>query len=73
MRDDTGLFQADPPAARPTFHEIWSLGIALYENRGIDAQLLAGHTRRTMTEQYKSGHDQDWTNARALLNVSELL
>jgi hypothetical protein len=32
---------------RPTFHEIRSLGIKLYEDAGVDAQALAGHTDRS--------------------------
>ena len=43
--------------ARPTFHEIRSLGIALKENQGEDAQALAGHTNRHITDHYKQGHD----------------
>ncbi|MES2142697.1 MAG: hypothetical protein V4471_07455 [Pseudomonadota bacterium] len=36
-------------AKRPTFHEIRSLGIKQYENRGIDAQALAGHKTRGLS------------------------
>ena len=62
VRDATGFFKDLPKPTRPTFHEIRSLGIVLRENQGQDAQALAGHTTRTMTEYYKKGHDQvQWT------------
>lgn len=57
-RDKVGEFDHLPKAQRPTYHEIRSLGIVLLENQGIDAQALAGHTSRKMTEYYKKGHDQ---------------
>ena len=56
-RDATGLFDDLAVEARSSFHEICSLGITLYENAGIDAQTLAGHTNHAMTDQYKQGHD----------------
>ncbi len=61
MRDATGLFDTMEALARPTFHEIRSLGIKLYEDQGIDAQSLAGHKTRAMTDAYKKGHETTWT------------
>ena len=68
-RDKTGLFKTTPELERPTFHEIRSLGIKLYENNGYDAQKLAGHTERKMTELYKEGHGIEWTRVDANLEI----
>ena len=68
-RDKTNLFEHMPIRQRPTFHEIRSLGIKLYEDLGIDAQKLAGHTDRKMTELYKKGHEIEWTIAEANLTL----
>ncbi len=68
-RDKTGLFKTMPELERPTFHEIRSLGIKLYENNGYDAQKLAGHTDRKMTELYKEGHGIERTSAEANLEI----
>lgn len=65
-RDKCSLFQNMPEEKRPTFHEIRSLGIKLYEDQGIDAQKLAGHTDRRLTENYKVGHQIDWIEAATL-------
>jgi len=62
VRDELKLYENLDLNARPTFHEIRSLGIALKENQGHDAQALAGHTNRHMTDHYKQGHDVvQWT------------
>jgi hypothetical protein len=45
----------------------------LYEDTGVDAQALAGHTNRKMTEQYKVGHETEWTLAEANLKLAEIL
>lgn len=68
-REATKLFADLAPAERPTFHEIRSLGIKLYEDAGTNAQTLAGHTNRKMTEQYKVGHEIQWTEAVANLEI----
>jgi len=65
IRDETGLFKHLEVLERPTFHEIRSLGIKLHEDAGYDAQALAGHTNRQMTEHYKKGHGEEWTYAPA--------
>lgn len=68
-RDECGYFDNLSTEEKPTFHEIRSLGIKLYEDAGIDAQSLAGHTDRAMTERYKEGHEIEWTEVSAGINV----
>lgn len=58
LRDAQHLYDAVPPAQRPTFHELRSLGAALYRDAGIDPQHLLGHEDAGMTEHYLAGH---WT------------
>ena len=65
LRDETGLFNHLEKDERPTFHEVRSLAIKLHEDRGYDAQALAGHTNRQMTDAYKKGHEINWTYAEA--------
>ncbi len=69
LRDKTGLFSELDPKNRPTFHEIRSLGIALYKDAGIDPQALAGHTNPKMTNEYQKGHNIKWTHALADLII----
>lgn len=48
---------------RPTFHEIRSLGIALYRRAGWSeeqVQVLAGHADVAMTRHYMEGHEAPW-------------
>jgi len=62
VRDELKLYDKLKMDERPTFHEIRSLGIAMRENQGENAQALAGHTTRHMTEHYKKGHNViQWT------------
>lgn len=56
---------------KPTFHEIRSLGIHLYEKAGVDAQKLAGHKSRLMTDLYKTGHEIQWTEVDAGLDLAQ--
>jgi enterobacteria phage integrase len=63
VRDATKLFDGLPARQKPTFHEIRSLAIKCHEDAGYDAQALAGHTTRQMTEYYKTGHEVEWTYA----------
>ncbi|MCW5588148.1 MAG: phage integrase Arm DNA-binding domain-containing protein [Legionellales bacterium] len=65
LRDKTGLYDHLNKKQKPTFHEMRSLAIKLHEDRGFDAQALAGHTTRQMTEAYKAGHEIEWTYAEA--------
>jgi integrase len=47
----------------PTFHEIRSLGIALYRHAGWSeerVQALAGHADVAMTRHYMEGHEAPW-------------
>lgn len=69
IRDSLDIFSSIPSNERPTFHEIRSLGIKLYEDQGIDAQALAGHANREMTDKYKAGHEVNWTMAIGGLNI----
>lgn len=65
VRDASKVYDHLKKEERPTFHEIRSLGIKMYEDEGIDAQKLAGHTTRAMTDEYKKGHEIMWTYAEA--------
>jgi integrase len=69
-RDELEIFKKTPIENRPTFHEIRSLGIKLYEDQGIDAQALAGHKTRAMTDKYKEGHGTQWTEVSAGLKIN---
>lgn len=69
IRDTLGMYKNIPRDERPTFHEIRSLGIKLYEEQGIDAQFLAGHKNRAMTDRYKEGHETKWTEVAAGMEV----
>ncbi len=44
----------------PTFHEIRSLSIYLMEAQGYDAQKIACHSKREMTDHYKKGHSKEY-------------
>lgn len=60
-RRASGLFEGI--AHPPSFHEIRSLGIALYRDAGWtkeQVQRLAGHEDVAMTEHYLSGHKKPW-------------
>ena len=69
-RDKTRLFEGWAKEELPTFHEIRSLGIKLYEDQGMDAQTLAGHANRAMTDHYKRGHEVQWTEVEANLSLN---
>jgi enterobacteria phage integrase len=70
IRDKLDCFKNTPLEERPTFHEIRALGIKLYEDQGIDAQALAGHKSRVMTDKYKKGHEITWTEVVAGLKIN---
>jgi integrase len=66
-RDTLPRFAALPPAARPSFHELRSLGADLYRKSGWDErriQALLGHASERMTAIYLEGH-QHFTEVRA--------
>ena len=57
-RESTGLWGNDPHP--PTFHEVRSLGSALYKRAGYattDIQQMMAHTEIDMTKLYQSGHE----------------
>ncbi|MBL6750462.1 MAG: tyrosine-type recombinase/integrase [Nevskia sp.] len=57
---------------RPTFHEIRSLGMALYREQGWSEeriQALAGHADVTMTRHYLEGHDAPWQPVDSGLSI----
>jgi enterobacteria phage integrase len=70
IRDKLPQFKKIPVRKRPSFHEVRSLGITLYEKQGIDAQALAGHKTRAMTDKYKEGHEPQWTEVEAGLDIN---
>lgn len=57
---------------RPTFHEIRSLGIALYLRAGWseeNVQVLAGHADAAMTRHYMEGHEAPWQSVDSGLQL----
>jgi len=57
----------------PTFHEIRSLGGALYRETGWSlqqVQALMGHASETMTKLYMEGHEAPWIEVSAGLDVA---
>lgn len=57
---------------RPTFHEIRSLGIALYRQAGwseAQVQALAGHADVAMTRHYMEGHEAPWQPVESGLKI----
>lgn len=63
LRDKVPTIAALPRAARPTFHEIRSLGSRLLELKGVpvtDIQVLMGHADEDMTQHYLDGHGTRW-------------
>ncbi|MEM9103384.1 MAG: hypothetical protein AAGB12_13795 [Pseudomonadota bacterium] len=60
-RDASGFYKKlSPGQTPPTFHEIRSLLIFLFEQQGVDAQARAAHNERQTTEKYKKGHQIEW-------------
>lgn len=56
----------------PTFHEIRSLGIALYREMGWSderVQALAGHADVAMTRHYMEGHEAPWQPVESGLEI----
>ena len=68
-RDALGLYADLAPGARPSFHEIRSLGARLYEARGMDPQTLLGHKTRQMTEVYLDSRREEWLIATPSVDV----
>lgn len=72
-RDDSKLFEEDENP--PTFHEIRSLGGALYRDAGwklTQVQALMGHASESMTKLYVEGHDAPWTEVSAGLQLAAI-
>lgn len=70
-REESGFYADIHIDNRPTFHEIRSLGAALYKRCGINPQALLGHKSpndSTMTDYYLAGH-QIWTRTKAGVNL----
>ncbi|ENN6810685.1 tyrosine-type recombinase/integrase [Vibrio fluvialis] len=57
-RDMAKVKKDVPSTQRPTFHEIRSLSIHLYDESGYDPQVRAAHSDARSTEIYKAGHIQ---------------
>jgi len=64
LRDKLKIMDDLPKAYRPTFHEIRSLSIHLYDKIGYDAQARAAHTDSDSTKIYKAGH-VEWVEIQA--------
>lgn len=67
-----GIFKGLRKAQLPSAYEVKSLGIFLYERTGHDAQKIAGHTNRAMTEGYLKGHPIKMTEVEVGLNIDEI-
>ncbi len=64
-RDRVGVCAHLPARRRPSFHEIRSLGAALYRDQGWpedQVQQLLGHRSLAMTAGYLEGHETPWTD-----------
>lgn len=66
---ETGLYKKLDAKERPTLYEIRSLAIYLYDHLGFDAQKIAGHKDRAMTNGYLQGHPVEWTEVEAGLDM----
>lgn len=67
-RDKSGFYDSLDKYARPTFHEIRSLGSDLKRKSGWkdDAkQQLMAHSDKDMTEHYMNKHEMPWTEVNA--------
>jgi len=72
-REKSGFYSHLTVNERPTFHEIRSLGSAIYKQMGVNPQELLGHKGRddsAMTEHYISGHVV-WTKVSAGINLDD--
>ena len=75
VRDTLDTFKQLPAPAKPSFHEIRSLGADLYRRSGraeADIQRLLGHTTAAMTAHYLDGHRDIVIHASAGLNLDDL-
>ena len=63
-RDACGLTWP-PDSAPPSFHEIRSLAARLYDEQGVNAQVLLGHKRPEMTALYRDARGAEWAEVDA--------
>ncbi len=49
----------------PTYHELRSLGIRLYQQQGYDPQALAGHKDAATSAIYKDSRGAEWIDVAA--------
>lgn len=61
--DSTGISVEDGKTM-PTFHDQRSLSERLYEEQGINTQLLLGHSSDRMTAQYHNDRGLDWVKVK---------
>ncbi|MDX1816069.1 MAG: phage integrase Arm DNA-binding domain-containing protein [Marinobacter sp.] len=77
FRDSCKIFDNIPKNKRPTFHEIRALGSWLYKKQGFDnetyVQPLMAHADEKMTEGYQKGHQDEYLNVRAELNIKDII
>ena len=78
VRDATGLWDGVPPAQRPSFHEIRSLGAREYKRRGYAKAAISAlmtHSEESTTDIYLSGgqiEDERFIQVEAGLTLSQL-
>lgn len=70
IRDRLGLFNGLSIEQRPSFHEIRALGAHLYQNCGIDSQVLPGHTSKKTTRVYLDRHKVEYLEVDAGIFLS---
>ena len=64
LRDELGLFDDQPKAERPTFHEVRALSIHLFTQAGYDPQARAAHADAKSTKVYQDNH-VEWVRVPA--------
>jgi len=70
VRDRLGLFNHLSAERRPSFHEIRALGAHLYQQAGIDPQVLLGHTSQKTTRVYLDRHQVEYLEVDAGILLS---
>jgi integrase len=63
-RDQAGI-RVEAGKTPPTFHELRSLGIRLYQQQGYDPQALAGHKDAATTAVYLDDRGAEWIDVRS--------
>jgi len=67
--EEEGIFDGLKPEQLPTLYELRSLSTYLYDLLGKDAQKIAGHKNRAMTEGYLDGHPVEFTEVEGGLDT----